>query len=185
MKMWIEPNLDRLLTFAWYLSKTTTLKPKWLVRFDEGIAALIWANGNISIEGVVVPLRFQIAADWVTVAPRVWCDSPWLRRETAWHVYNDGELCWVHPGFWRDVLARLQRVLEDHHFTTTAAYWLVEHSAELIWRHLKADRVGIQSWPESWSEWAHSGAGTKEYRQAKANGIVERTVHRLSAIAST
>ncbi len=110
-----------------------------------------------------------VRPDWLEVPPSVIVPEQFIRRDSNWHTYEDGRLCYVLEEEWRDRLGRiLTQNSEDICFLMDyAATWLLSASDSLITRHLLGARHGIEKWPDDWQAYAHGEDGVKEYRREK------------------
>ncbi len=110
-----------------------------------------------------------VSSDWLERPPTVIAHESFIRRETDWHAYADGSLCYVLKDEWRDRLAKLMTNNKEDISCAIdyAATWLLAANDSLVTRHLLGARHGIKKWPAEWFAYAHGEEGVEEYRRAK------------------
>ncbi|HTD14593.1 MAG TPA: hypothetical protein VK673_05410 [Chthoniobacterales bacterium] len=189
MESGIDPDLEELLGFAWELTHYVKASSPWR-------SGLFGSNGEnlhgtglrmisfdamVVVSGLFVPCSYSMFSKWWIIPPRCICAASWIRRDPDWHVYPTGELCWVYPPYWREVLEGVGSRLNRPVARQTAAYWFAEQSSELISRHLLADRLSLNKWPNEWSAWPHGEAARRKYEEMKLRGEVQVDIERLVA----
>jgi hypothetical protein len=189
--MWsgIDPELQELLGFAWELTNYLDIKSPWRTaifavdrnKLQSTSVRVLSFDAVVPISGLMINCSYLIFSKWWIVPPRCTTEASWLRRTPDWHVAANGELCWVYGPYWRDVLQGMLDELETHTVRQTAAYWFAEKSADLINRHLIADRLLLKEWPRQWPAWAHGDAAVPQYEQMKQKGRIDRDIRKLLA----
>jgi hypothetical protein len=177
----IERPLNELLTFTYEIAKYVSAHSAWRARWLGGPWASMSFEGDIPIDKAIARLSFSSRPDWLSHAPVVRCNAPWMRRgEADWHVASDGSLCWVFEPYWRDVLKESAGYLDEKELRQMAAYWCASAAADLVGKHLFADTHGIKAWPKEWEFWAHGPeeAGA-QLKNMKATGEFWRSASEL------
>jgi hypothetical protein len=104
------------------------------------------------------------------VAPIVFCDDFWIRKDINWHCFKAGgiegwedryRLCWLHPNEWRAAndyqLKRLPFIIEE------GSQWLCNNVTKLLDRHWVGNQLGLTTWREEWGGWGHGETGNQEF----------------------
>ena len=138
-------------------------KNRW---FTSGLLPL---NAHGEDGKTKVQLTILVGSDWIKVPPYAICHEKFIRRETDWHAYPDGGLCYVLQMKWKDRLENIfeKRPNEISYLIDYGATWLLASVDSLISRHLLANRHGIEVWPKAWEAYAHYDEGLEEYLQEK------------------
>jgi hypothetical protein len=187
MEIGIDPDLEQLLGFAWELAHYVKTSSPWRTGlFGSGEEKLngigvrmLSFDATVPVSGLFVPCSYSVFSKWWIRPPRCFCSASWIRRDIDWHVYSTGELCWVYPPYWQEVLQGVIGRLDSSVARQTAAYWFAEQSSELIGKHLVADRLSLNKWPKEWLAWPHGEAARQQYEEMRARGEVEIDIEKL------
>ena len=186
----LPPELQELLTFAWevgfYFQTQSTWRTGVLTSssqtFNQGFTSKTLSfSGNVIAADLPVPITCELYSQWDLLPPKIICAAPWIRKHRDWHVISDaGQLCWVYPPYWREILRGLTAKSELRTLRATAAYWFIEQSVDLICKHLEADRLSLKTWPKAWPAWAHGDilAG-RQLEEMKRTGYLDAEIARL------
>jgi hypothetical protein len=135
----------------------------------------IWyrAEGHLALRThgelgeTTAPVRILVHPEWVEIAPVVFCDANFIRREIDWHVQNDGSLCHVLAQQWRWQLGQWwEQGIEIGQLVDTAATWCCQNVDSLVTRHLHGHRIGLTKWPKLWRQWSHFQKGVDEFKNS-------------------
>jgi hypothetical protein len=185
----ITSELNELLSFAsnlggyvgnhstWKVQRTATAPEQLL----QVVPLTLLFEAETAFSNRSVRCEYLINSRWLLAQPRVKSSAPWLRRNIDWHVFDDGELCWVYPPHYREVLRKLSRHLERSDLMQTAAYWCVARSADLVEKHLIADQHAVKSWPPQWSAWGHGEKARQQFEDMTRRGKIDVEVEYLLA----
>ena len=186
----ISKDLNDLLSFAlsmggyvesassWKLGRLTTTETNLL----RPVPLTLSFRANVRLQNILLPLSFDLPPSPLANHPRVTSDAAWLRREPDWHVYSNGALCWTYPQHYFELIEELSRHLDEAALLETAACWCVSKSAELVERHLIADRSGLKTWPTEWEAWPHGVSEAQaQFEKMKRNGKFHAEVRQLLA----
>jgi hypothetical protein len=101
--------------------------------------------------------RFEIDRTWKVQPPRVWCSSPWVRRDSnwSWHASSEGELCYECDQRWQDDIGAVIANAELLSASDFAAEWILNSVRALLRKHLFAARHGLTEWQDEWPDWSH------------------------------
>lgn len=190
----IPQNLNDLLSFAlcldsyvesaspWKLGRFTTTEKNIL----RPVPLTLSFTASVRLPDILLPLSFVLPPSPLVNHPRVTSDAPWLRREADWHVHSSGALCWTYPQYYCEVINELRCHLDEAALLETAACWCVSKSAELVERHLIADRSGLKTWPTEWEAWPHGVADAQaQFEKMKRNGKFNAEIRQLLAARKT
>lgn len=189
MESGIDPDLEQLLGFAWELTHYVPTSSAWRTGSFSSNGEKLGGTGmrtisfdaTVPISELLVPSSYWIFSKWWIIPPRCICSASWIRRDPDWHVYSTGELCWVYPPYWQEVLRGVAGKLDWSVARQTAAYWFAEQSTELIRKHLLADQFSLTKWPAEWPAWPHGEGAQRQHEQMRLRGEVEIDVERLVA----
>ena len=124
---------------------------------------------------------FVVPLTWRKLPPQVWCREPWRKpplvagaANAEWHVNRDGSLCWELPEHWADGIAGANATGERGSAVRLGTEWCLNSVRWLLYRHLEAFRRGLEHWDPAWPQWAHYGAGQREYREIREREVRAR-----------
>lgn len=190
----IPQNLNDLLSFAlslnsyvenaspWKLKRLTTTGYNLLRR----VPLTLSFTADARLPNTMISLAFRVSPKPLQYHPIVVSSAPWLRRECDWHVYPDGSLCWTYPQHYFELMRELSRHLDQAELFQTAAYWCVSKCAELVQRHLTADRHSIKTWLPQWDAWPHGvDAAQAQFDEMKRSGKFDAEIRELLAARKT
>ena len=116
--------------------------------------------------------RLEVDKSWTVRPPRLWCYSPWLKRDAswAWHASADGELCYECKDRWRDEISAAVSEAGLLGTSDFASAWILNSARALLNKHLFASRHReLTDWPAAWPDWAHDPKRLKiQYADYKA-----------------
>ena len=124
--------------------------------------------------------EIRIERFWRTQLPKVFCRAPWRREvlpqkgNAEWHVNPDGSLCYELPERWQCTLAHAEAQLGPDTAGRLAAAWCLGSVRWLLYHHLEAYRVNLQTWPAEWPAWGHYERGPAEYAKLLAEEKTQR-----------
>jgi hypothetical protein len=149
------------------------LEPLSRMQIDEsGCAGIVEGRLNLSHDEVKTSIAarcsFRFGADWITRLPVVSTSEPWLIRGGAeWHIFSDGNICYVYGPHWRDEVAAVLVEFDIEAAAAFAAAWCVRSTQWLLYRHHFAFEHGLKKWPIEWPFWPHDYKARLEYEKLK------------------
>jgi len=128
----------------------------------------IMLHGNVKLQSnIITQLVVFITGNWSLIPPRIICSEKWLRRESDWHIYENGELCYVLPDEWKDTI---QENITRHgvrYAIEMGTVWCYDNVVDLLNKHWIAYCDGLITWPQAWPAWKHGEDGIKQYECEK------------------
>jgi hypothetical protein len=114
------------------------------------------------------------------LAPIVYCNESWIRRENDWHClrvnveghqwHGHQQMCWIHPAEWR--LAHSEQRKRINSVINEGSEWLRNNLTQLLGCHWVGHFLGIKKWRPEWGGWAHGDEGTREFMsESRSNGL--------------
>jgi hypothetical protein len=146
------------------------LEPGSRLRIDDHagmgvVTGLLNLSHDEITTSVSARCSFQFASDWPTHVPVVSTSEPWLIRDTEWHAYSDGSLCYIYHKEWEDDVPPLVSTHDIGVAAEFAAYWCIRSVRWLLYRHHFAFEHGIKKWPAQWPFWPHGEKADREYQK--------------------
>lgn len=157
-----------------WLTNTSMKRCCGQFEFKAILGDLVRSDYSATVDIVFCPSKFK------KLAPRVYCNEPWIRRELDWHClrdqskesewYGQQQMCWVHPAEW--LIAHDHRLKRINTVVLEGADWLKNNLTKLLDCHWAGHVLGIKNWRPEWGGWAHGNAGTQELvSEARKRGI--------------
>jgi len=122
--------------------------------------------------------RFVFREEWRRWPPQLWSDERWIRRPGGvltinWHIFPEGNLCYVLVPQWRETLAAIEAEHGTKAALVSAMHYILNNARYLLFHHLLGYRRKLADWPEEWPQYPHSReAAFKAYEKAKRRGAL-------------
>ena len=107
-------------------------------------------------------IEINVSSNWEASPPIIFCMEPWIKRDIDWHVYSDGNLCWIYDREWIDEVNSVQGLGELDRLLYLSSL-LFSNVTYLLDRHCLSGQTGITAW--TWPARPHGKEkAEREYR---------------------